>query len=217
MKELAREKGIFVTFEGADGSGKTSVSQGVYQSLVAAGHQVVYTREPGGSEIAEQIRNVILDLENVAMDYKTEALLYAASRRQHLVDIIWPALSNGKIVICDRFIDSSLAYQGFARGIAIDEILEINKFAIEDFFPDLTIFLEVTAEAGLARIKNRTNLDRLDQESSDFHKKVVTGYQEILKMFPERFLVFDGMKTIDELVTEITSGIIEWIDKDVSK
>jgi dTMP kinase len=217
MKELAREKGIFVTFEGADGSGKTSVSQGVYQSLVTAGYQVVYTREPGGSEIAEQIRNVILDLENVAMDYKTEALLYAASRRQHLVDIIWPALSNGKIVICDRFVDSSLAYQGFARGIAIDDILEINKFAIEDFFPDLTIFLEVTAEAGLARIKNRTNLDRLDQESSDFHKKVVTGYQEILKMFPERFLVFDGMKTIDELVTEITSGIIEWIDKDVSK
>lgn len=217
MKELAREKGIFVTFEGADGSGKTSVSQGVYQSLVAAGYQVVYTREPGGSEIAEQIRKVILDLENVAMDYKTEALLYAASRRQHLVDIIWPALSSGKIVICDRFVDSSLAYQGFARGIAIEEILEINKFAIEDFFPDLTIFLEVTAEAGLARIKNRANLDRLDQESSDFHKKVVTGYQEILKMFPERFFVFDGMKTIEELVTEITRAIVAWIDKDVSK
>ena len=211
-----KKQGVFITFEGADGSGKTTVSQAVAEKLQLLNLEVIYSREPGGSEIAEQIRKVILDLENTAMDFKTEALLYAASRRQHLIDIIWPALKANKVVICDRFVDSSLAYQGYAREIGIDEVLNINQFAIEEFFPDLTIYLEISAETGLNRIKSRRNLDRLDQESITFHENVVVGYHKVLEMFPERIVVFDGMKTIEELVNEISDYIINWINENVS-
>ena len=125
------DRGWFIVFEGCDGSGKTTVSQGVYQNLIDKGYPVIYTREPGGIDIAEQIRNVILDPKNTAMDSKTEALLYAASRRQHLVEKVIPALEAGKIVICDRFIDSSLAYQGYARHLGIENVYAINQFAVE--------------------------------------------------------------------------------------
>lgn len=124
-------KGLFITFEGNDGCGKTTISTQVYEKMKEAGYPVIYTREPGGIDIAEQIRGVILDPKNTAMDARTEALLYAASRRQHLVEKVLPALANGMIVLCDRFIDSSLAYQGIGRNIGIDEILKINEFAIE--------------------------------------------------------------------------------------
>ena len=136
-------KGFFITFEGPDGSGKTTISTKVQQKLVEMGYDAIYTREPGGIEIAEQIRNVILDPKNTAMDPKTEALLYAASRRQHLVEKVIPALEKGQIIICDRFIDSSLAYQGYARHLGIDEVYAINEFAIEGHFPDTTIFLNL--------------------------------------------------------------------------
>ena len=134
------EKGIFISFEGVDGSGKTTVSKAVAKKLLDLGYYCVYTREPGGIEIAEEIRNVILDPKNTKMDAKTEALLYAASRRQHLVEKILPALDDGAIVISDRFIDSSLAYQGIARNIGFEKVKEINEFAIEDMYPQKTIF-----------------------------------------------------------------------------
>lgn len=151
-------KGLFITFEGNDGCGKTTVSTKVYESLKEKGEPVVYTREPGGIDIAEQIRAVILDPNNTAMDARTEALLYAASRRQHLTEKILPALAEGKIVLCDRFIDSSLAYQGIGRGIGMDEVLQINEFAIENHMPDATIFFSVSLETGWKRVSQRGQL-----------------------------------------------------------
>src|SRR5690606_3975219 len=151
------------------------------------------TREPGGSKIAEEIRNVILNIDNVNMDYRTEVLLLAASRRQHLSEIIIPALNEGKIIICDRYVDSSLAYQGYARGLGIDEVFEINKYATEGILPDLTIYIDVDPNIGLARIKNnRRKVDRLDLEKISFHQKVREGYLKIAKIFKDRIVVIDG-------------------------
>src|SRR5437763_1199681 len=136
--------GFFITFEGPDGAGKSTIIRMVANELKDA----LLTREPGGIDIAEQIRKVILDKENIAMDARTEALLYAAARRQHLVEKVRPALEDGKVVLCDRFVDSSLAYQGFARGLGIDEVLSINQFAIENMMPDLTIYFDIEPELG---------------------------------------------------------------------
>ena len=134
-------RGLFITFEGNDGSGKSSALQTVKQELLDLGYDVIYTREPGGSPIAEKIRNVILDKDNLGMDAKTEALLYAASRREHIVKTILPALEAGKIILCDRFLDSSLAYQGYSRDLGFENVLEMNQFATEGLFPDLTILV----------------------------------------------------------------------------
>lgn len=188
------KSGLFITFEGPDGSGKTTASQAVLKALVDAEYDVIYTREPGGIEIAEAIRHIILDPKNTAMDIKTEALLYAASRRQHYVEKVAPALRAQRIVLCDRFIDSSLAYQGYARGLGIDTVLAINEFAIEGHYPDLTLYFDVSAELGLSRIADRSYLDRLDQEHSSFHTRVVEGYRDVLKRFPERIVSIDASR-----------------------
>lgn len=199
------KQGLFITFEGPDGSGKTTVSRFVYESLLKSGYPVIYTREPGGIDIAEQIRHIILDPKNTAMDVKTEALLYAASRRQHFVEKILPALNENKIVLCDRFVDSSLAYQGIARGIGFDEVLGINEFAIEGHFPDLTLYLEISAQKGLSRIERRTFLDRLDQEALSFHEKVVEGYQSVMEHFSHRVVRINAdqnVKKVQEIALE---------------
>ena len=193
------KQGIFITFEGPDGSGKTTVSRYVYEKLLNEGFPVVYTREPGGIDIAEQIRHIILDPKNTAMDVKTEALLYAASRRQHFVEKVLPALNQGQIVLCDRFVDSSLAYQGIARNIGFDAVLSINEFAIEDHYPDLTVYLDLDAKTGIKRIENRTLLDRLDQESIAFHEAVVLGYQTVLERFKERIQIVDASQAIPKV------------------
>lgn len=206
------KKGMFITFEGPDGSGKTTVSKAVTQRLLEEGYAVRYTREPGGSEIAEQIRDVILDPKNTAMDARTEALLYAASRRQHLVEIILPALENGTHVISDRFVDSSLAYQGCGRKIGIDAVYNINEFAIEAHMPDKTIFLDISAEEGLARIKDRSFLDRLDQESITFHDTVWNGYREVLERYKERMIVIDAERPVEEVIAEayqVVKGLLD--------
>lgn len=200
-------KGYFITLEGPDGSGKTTVAKYLCEKLTSDGYEVVHTREPGGIDIAEQIRNVILDPKNTAMDEKTEALLYAASRRQHLVEKVLPAVKEGKIVICERFVDSSLAYQGFGRQLGFDDVLGINLFAIDNTFPDLTIYLDVDEKTGLDRLKNRTFKDRLDQESIDFHHRVNEGYQEIIKRFKDRIKLVDASKTLNEVV-EATYRIV---------
>ena len=200
-------KGYFITLEGPDGSGKTTVAKYLCEKLTNDGYEVVHTREPGGIDIAEQIRNVILDPKNTAMDEKTEALLYAASRRQHLVEKVLPAVKEGKIVICERFVDSSLAYQGFGRQLGFDDVLGINLFAIDNTFPDLTIYLDVDEKTGLDRLKNRTFKDRLDQESIDFHHRVNEGYQEVIKRFKDRIKLVDASKTLNEVV-EATYRIV---------
>lgn len=209
-----KHKALFVTFEGPDGSGKTTISQGVYKKLTQLGYNCIYTREPGGIRISEDIRDIILDTQNTNMDIRTEALLYAASRRQHLVEKIIPALNKNQIVICDRFIDSSLAYQGVGRGIGFDEVLNINQFAIEGLFPDLTIYLDVSAEEGLRRIEDRNHKDRLDLESIDFHNKVYAGYQIVLEKFKERIVIVDAEKSIDDIVNRATEVVVKGVSND---
>ena len=207
MWGISMNRGWFIVFEGCDGSGKTTVSTGVYQKLIEKGYEVIYTREPGGIDIAEQIRSVILDPKNTAMDSRTEALLYAASRRQHLVQKVLPALNENKIVICDRFLFSSLAYQGYARGIGVEEVLKINEFAIEGHMPDTTIFLDVAPEVGLSRIQTRTFKDRLDQENMDFHQKVFDGYMYVNEQYGENIVKFDANRTPEEIIEDITNYI----------
>ncbi len=199
----------FITFEGPDGSGKTTISRRVVEALIRDGYDVVFTREPGGIEIAEEIRNVILDPKNTKMDVRTEALLYAASRRQHLVEKILPALEAHKLVICDRFVDSSLAYQGIGRGIGIDEVFKINQFAIADHMPDLTLYLDVNAQTGLSRIKSRKFKDRLDQEDVSFHLEVVKGYEQVVERFKDRIVKIDGNRSIEAIVKEALEVIYE--------
>jgi dTMP kinase len=185
---------MFITLEGPEGSGKTTAVEAAVKKLQEMGYEIVRTREPGGTPISEQIRNVILDKENTAMDGRTEALLYAASRRQHLVEKVWPALKEGKIVICDRYLDSSLAYQGGARGLGIDEILNINLFATENTWPDLTLLFDIKPEIGLARISANANreVNRLDLEKLDFHNKVRDSFLQLAKRWPERFVIIDA-------------------------
>lgn len=205
-------KGIFITFEGNDGSGKTTISQLTCQKLAEMGYPVLYTREPGGIDIAEQIRDVILDPNNTAMDARCEALLYAASRRQHLVEKVLPALEENMIVLCDRFIDSSLVYQGIARNIGIEEVYKMNQFAMEGHLPDATIFLSVNLETGLSRVKSRGNQDRMDNETMEFHKKVSNGYYRIQTMFQERMHVIDANQSMEAVLHDTLEEVRKIVD-----
>lgn len=172
----------FITFEGGEGSGKTTVIHALANYMASIGIDVMVTREPGGVRIAEEIRSLILNVDNTEMDGHTEVLLYASARRQHLIEKIIPALLEGKVVLCDRYVDSSIVYQGYARGIGTDEVIKINDFAIDNTYPDLTIYLDIRPEVGLARIAKRTSgnvlelPNRLDLENLSFHKKVRDGY-----------------------------------------
>lgn len=200
---------LFITFEGGEGSGKSSALRLIDERLREEGYQTVLTREPGGTPIAEAIRNVILDKGNVAMDSRTEALLYAASRRQHLVEKVWPALKEGKIVLCDRYLDSSLAYQGGARGLGIDNILNVNSFATEGTFPDLTLLFDIEPELGLARIAKNANreVNRLDLEKIDFHRGVRKTFHEIAARYPERFVIIDASQPLEKVVEDSYKAI----------
>ena len=199
----------FITIEGNDGSGKSTVIEGLKEVFKNRGIDVVFTREPGGSKIAEKIRHIILDPENMEMDDKTEALLYAASRRQHLKETVLPALNDNKLVICDRFIDSSLAYQGFARGIGVDEVYNMNMFATSGMLPDLTLYILVSPSVGLSRKAHQKELDRLELQANKFHETVYQGYLEIAKKFPERVVIINGEKTKEEVLKQT----LEVIDK----
>lgn len=200
--------GLFITFEGPEGAGKTTVISEISNRLVKAGKNVLLTREPGGIPIAEKIRTIILDDAHTEMDGKTEALLYAAARRQHLVEKVIPTLEAGGIVLCDRFIDSSLAYQGYARGLGIEEVLKINEFAIGSTVPDLTIFFDLNPEEGLARIAtDAREQNRLDKESILFHEKVYEGYKELLLRYPKRIIKTDA-RLSKENVTDNVWNII---------
>ncbi|AMO31492.1 dTMP kinase [Lysinibacillus sp. fkY74-1] len=204
---------LFITFEGPEGAGKTTVIQKIAERLAEKNIDVLATREPGGIEIAEKIRTIILNPAHTAMDERTEALLYAAARSQHYFEKVRPALDAGKLVICDRFIDSSLAYQGYARGIGIDEVLSINEFAIGKKLPDMTILFDIAPEVGLARIYATGNreVNRLDVESLPFHQKVHEGYLLLVERYPERIRMVNADQDIDSVVEEVWSLLLKAI------
>ncbi len=193
---------MFITLEGPEGSGKTSVMKVVIRRLQDEGFSIIETREPGGTNIAEQIRDIILDRKNLSLDARAEALLYAASRRQNLVEKIWPSIKAGHIVICDRFIDSSLAYQGGARGIGIEEVLNINLFATEGSFPELTLLFDIEPEQGLRRIAENKNreINRLDLERLDFHRQVRQTYLQLAKQYPNRIVIIDASLALEKVI-----------------
>lgn len=204
---------LFITFEGPEGAGKTTVIQKIAERLAEKNIDVLATREPGGIEIAEKIRTIILNPAHTAMDERTEALLYAAARSQHYFEKVQPALDAGKLVICDRFIDSSLAYQGYARGIGIDEVLSINEFAIGKKLPDMTILFDIAPEVGLARIYATGNreVNRLDVESLLFHQKVHEGYLLLVERYPERIRIVNADQDIDSVVEDVWSLLLDAI------
>jgi len=206
---------MFITLEGPEGSGKTSAIESAVQKLQEMGYEIVRTREPGGTPIAEQIRNVILDKANTNMDPRTEALLYAASRRQHLVEKVWPAIKEGKIVICDRYLDSSLAYQGGARGLGIDNVLNVNLFATENTWPDLTLLFDIKPEEGLKRIAANASreVNRLDLEKIEFHQKVRESFLLLAKKYPERFIIIDASKSREEVAKDTLDAILSHLCK----
>ncbi|GAF14336.1 LOW QUALITY PROTEIN: thymidylate kinase [Bacillus sp. JCM 19045] len=203
-------KGYFITIEGGEGAGKTTVFNELEKRIRQKGHQVVRTVSPEGVQLAEQIRDILLHTKGIDMDDRTEALLYAAARREHLVKKVIPALEEGAIVLCDRFIDSSLAYQGYARGIGIEAVRAINEFAVEDYMPDLTLYFSVKPEIGLARVKKDQVRDwnRLDQEKLDFHKRVETGYNLINEEAKDRVQVIDANQSMEKVI-EDTLRIVE--------
>lgn len=205
---------MFITFEGPEGSGKTSVAQKIVELLEEKGYKVVLTREPGGTPIAEQIRDIILDKENTALDARAEALLYAASRRQHLIEKVWPALRENKIVICDRFLDSSLAYQGVGRNLGVEEVLNINLFATEHIFPHLTLLFDISPEQGLERIARNKNreVNRLDLENLSFHTKVREAFLNLAKQYRDRFIIIDASLPLEEVIEASIKAILNRLE-----
>lgn len=192
---------MFITFEGPDGSGKSTIIQKVYDYLIENNYDVIKTREPGGSPIAEKIRNLILDTENTEMGYRTEALLYAASRAQHVEETILPALNENKIVLCDRFLISSLAYQGVGRDLGIENVRKINEFAINRVFPDFVLFFDVDPITTLKRKSSLDTADRLEKEGNNFHERVYNGYKEILNS-EKNIEIIDATQSVEDVFSQ---------------
>jgi dTMP kinase len=194
---------MFVTFEGLDGSGKTTQKRLLQERLEADGRDVLATREPGGTELGERIRDLVLHGGHVAP--WAEALLYAASRAQHVEEVIGPALERGAVVLCDRYIDSSVAYQGVARGLGLDRVLDLNLTAVGGLLPDRTFLFEI--DAALIGDRLRREHDRLESEDVEFHARAGEGYRELAERFPERIVVLDGTRPAEELAEEVYGAL----------
>lgn len=202
---------MFITFEGPDGSGKSTILNLVYDELIKKNYNIVKTREPGGTSISEKLRDIILDKENCELTYRTEALLYAASRAQHVEEFILPNLENGVNVISDRYVLSSLAYQGYGRGLGFEEIYKLNDFATNSLNPDLTLFFTVDPITTLKRKSGLEEADRLELERESFHTKVYEGYMDILRRYQNKdnFVEIDATKSIEEVYKNCLSVIEE--------
>ncbi|MGM0507919.1 MAG: dTMP kinase [Fusobacteriota bacterium] len=210
------EKGLFITFEGVEGSGKSTQIKILENNLKKRGFKVEKTREPGGTNISEKIREILLDSENSDMDYMTELLLYYASRAQHIAGKILPNKKEGKIILCDRFTDSTLAYQGYGRGLDKNVINELTTLVVGENKPDITILIDINPEISLKRAKalslDKTG-DRLEKEKIDFHKRVWKGYRNIAKKDEKRFIIING----DQSIEDISRDILKEIEKKLKK
>ncbi len=200
---------MFITFEGGEGCGKSTQSKKLFTYLKERNYRVVLTREPGGTTLSDKIREILLSPENKEMTFRTEVLLYMASRAQHTEELIKPTLESGGIVICDRYIDSSFAYQGWARGLGIDNIEWLNRFATNNLVPDITIVIDVPPEIGLKRVGK--NKDRIEQESIVFHNKVREGYIKLSEMY-DRVKIIDGNRDIEDVFEDVKSIVLPLID-----
>lgn len=195
--------------EGPDGSGKTTQIDLLKKFLESKGYDIIITREPGGTEISEAIRNIILNPEFKEMSHMTELLLYASARAQLVNQVIKPALEEGKAVICDRFVESSAVYQGIGRGLGVEMVYEVNSYALGNVKPKLTIFMDLDAEEGIKRKRNQAELDRMEMEDLSFHKRVVEGYRQLAQLYPERIVPMNATLPIEE----IHSMIVEEVKK----
>lgn len=200
---------MFIVLEGPDGSGKSTQTRLLVESLRAAGKTVVQTREPGGTPAAEAIRNLVLSPEFNGLDSRTEALLFAGARAEHVANVILPALQRGEVVVCDRYIDSSIAYQGIGRDLGVDRIRDLSLWATGGVVPDLTIVLDMDAAVGLTRVGNE--LDRLEQEPQGFHDRVRKAFVELALHAPERYRVVSATGSIEEVAARIQTAVEEFI------
>ena len=205
--------GKFIVFEGPDGSGKTTILKNVNKILTKEGYQISLLREPGGTDISEKIRDIIIDNNNQAMDPKAEALLFAASRAQLVEEKIRPALARGELVLCDRFVLSSLTYQGIGRGLGVEEIKMINDFATDGLSPDLTIFFHIDYKTALIRKRANFTADRLENEDFDFHKKIFDGYLEIAETYKDKIINVDATLSIEDVTNNVLSLIYKALEE----
>ena len=205
-------KGIFISMEGPDGSGKSTQIALLKEYLENEGYDVLITREPGGNRISEAIREIILNKEYEEMSPFTEMMLYASARAQLIAQVIGPAIDEGKAVISDRFIDSSLVYQGMARGLGVETVYNVNQVAIGEYMPDVTFMLDLPAEVGIARKKDQKELDRMEMQSIEFHKRVAEGYRKLAESFPDRIKTIDATLPIDEICGMIRSRVKALLD-----
>lgn len=203
------DKGLFITVEGTDGCGKTTQINLMKEYIKQKGYNVVLTREPGGTNIGEKIRTIILDPQNVEMKASTELLLYTAARAQLVSEVIKPAVGRGEIVICDRFIDSTYVYQGFGRGIDIEVINDVNRAALGGIMPDITFFFDISPEIALQRRVNASGADRIEKEKMDFHRRVYSGYKKLASMYPDRIKSINSNRSIEEIAEDVR----KWLDK----
>lgn len=202
--------GYFLALEGPDGSGKSTIAELIKKELEENfNKKCILTREPGGTKIGEDIRHILLSRENVEMSDRTEALLYAASRAQHVDEKIRPIVEEGNFVISDRYVISSLAYQGYSRGLGIDEVMEINEFAINHFYPNRILFFDIDPAVALKRKFVDREGDRLEVEGEEFHKKVFEGYKAAISKYPNRVRVIDASKSVEEVFDECMKVIKE--------
>ena len=206
--EVTGVTGAFLSMEGPDGSGKGTQLEKLLDTLDRYGYEVIPTREPGGTPIGEKIREILLDRENTGMNAETEALLYAASRAQHVREKILPTVAEGKVVLCDRYLDSSVAYQGGGRQLGIDKVLEINALAVDGVLPDLTVYLDINHREALRRRCAASEPDRMEMEADSFHARVEDGYHQLIARDPERFVVVDAAGSRDEIAVEIQEKVL---------
>lgn len=203
--------GFFIAFEGGEGVGKSTQEALLAQSLTAAGHTVVRTREPGGTPAAEAIRDILLSRDNDGLNPRSEALLFAAARGDHVARVVRPALERGDIVICDRYLDSSVAYQGYARGLGPDRIRDLSLWATENLVPDLTVLLTLDPTIGLSRIGEP---DRLEAEPMEYHQRVTQAFVDIAQGDPQRYLIIDAAAQVDEIAARITQRVFDQLGRD---